>query len=386
METSLENIATNQHLVSSPRPTRTTMVSMQVIRTLVELVASAGVPRASFLRDAQLEPHELQAHDARVPRAKLYDLFELALDLTADPAFALHSVERLTSETLSPIEAMVAHATTLQEALSALHEFRGVLGDEATFRVHEEGGQVTVRSSRLTDPRLRVRRYMAEVMVAGLFRVIQRFRADAHIEYVAFEYAAPEHAHEYTRIFGERVRFDQKFTGLVFDRALVDTTASNQDAELHAALRVFARRRVTHRNDGMSYAVRVHEILVCQRPSRDKTMDAVARSLGVSVRSLRRYLTAEGKTYASLLSEAQACIAKTCLLDERRTIMETAIELGFADKPGFHRAFKRWTGITPGEFRRRQGVAAVDETDTDHEPEASAATSVAEAPSFEEQH
>jgi methylphosphotriester-DNA--protein-cysteine methyltransferase len=47
-------------------------------------------------------------------------------------------------------------------------------------------------------------------------------------------------------------------------------------------------------------------------------------------------------------------IARTCLRDERHTILETALELGFADNTGFHRAFKRWTGLTPTEYRRQQ--------------------------------
>jgi hypothetical protein len=44
-------------------------------------------------------------------------------------------------------------------------------------------------------------------------------------------------------------------------------------------------------------------------------------------------------------------IARTCLRDEHHTILETALELGFADNTGFHRAFKRWTGLTPTEYR-----------------------------------
>jgi len=99
------------------------------------------------------------------------------------------------------------------------------------------------------------------------------------------------------------------------------------------------------------YAARVHQILVWQRPPRDMAMQTVARALGVSVRSLRRYLTAEGTSYAAVVREAQAAIAKTCLL-ERRTIAATAYELGFADSSTFHRAFKRWIGVTPSAFRK----------------------------------
>ena len=87
-------------------------------------------------------------------------------------------------------------------------------------------------------------------------------------------------------------------------------------------------------------------------------MASVARKLGVSVRSLRRHLTAEGAAYPALVSEALASIAKACLRDEARSIVDIAAELGFADNTSFHRAFKRWTGLTPLEFRRQLATGA----------------------------
>jgi hypothetical protein len=77
------------------------MISMRVVKTLVDAVAEAGVPRSRFLRTAKLDPAcmEAEALDARVPRSKLYDLVELALEQTGDPAHGLHSIERLTTAT-----------------------------------------------------------------------------------------------------------------------------------------------------------------------------------------------------------------------------------------------------------------------------------------------
>jgi AraC-like DNA-binding protein len=187
-----------------------------------------------------------------------------------------------------------------------------------------------------------------------MFRTIRRFRNNAQIDYVGFEYAAPTYHREYARIFEGRVRFEQPFTGLCFDKELMAAASPHPDAELHHALRAFTRSRVLHLDERMAYSARVHQFLVWQRPPRLTTMQSVSRALGVSVRSLRRHLTAEGKRFSDLVSEAQAEIARSCLLDERRTIMDTACELGFSDSTSFHRAFKRWTGLTPSEFRKQK--------------------------------
>jgi AraC-like DNA-binding protein len=329
------------------------MMSMRVVRILIAAVAEAGVPSSTFLRAAKLDPASVSAVDARLPRSKLFELFELALELTGDPAFGLHSQERLMSSALDPIAALVNHSATLREAMDSIQESRSLLGDKPSFRIHEEGGNVIIRCDSLADEALAVRRYTAEVVLVGMFRLIRRVHARGRIDCVAFEYGAPAYHREYTRIFEGLARFDQSFTGIRFGRELMAAAAPHPDAELHEALRVFAARRSMHLNDRSPYATRVRDVLVWQRPPRDMTMASVARKLGMSVRSLRRRLTAEGKSYADLMDEALASIAKACLRDERRTILDTARELGFADSTGFHRAFKRWTGLTPLEFRRQ---------------------------------
>ncbi|HKP62521.1 MAG TPA: AraC family transcriptional regulator [Polyangiales bacterium] len=332
------------------------MVSTRVLRNLVDCAASAGVSPAGLLRGAGLDAECLQALDARLPRAKLHQCVALALDLTSDPAFGLHSIERLSSDALDPLAGLVAHAASLQQALGSIQDFRRLLGDQASFRVYEDSGKVFVKCARLADEPPRVQRFMAEVCLGGLYLTIRRFRATAHVDLVAFEYGAPDYQQEYARVFEGRARFEQPFTGLCFDAALLAAPAPQPDAELHQALRVFATRRIAQLTDKLPYSARVLDVLVWRRPPRDVSMEDTAKLLGLSARSLRRHLSAEGRSYNELVHEALALVAKTYLLDERRTVMETAHELGFADNTSFHRAFKRWTGLTPCEYRRRQSA------------------------------
>jgi AraC-like DNA-binding protein len=143
-----------------------------------------------------------------------------------------------------------------------------------------------------------------------------------------------------------------------FDSTLLDAADSRVPRSLLFDLIELAiERQLLKSTDGLPYSERVRDLLMWQRPPGDLTMAAVAKQLRISVRSLRRHLTVEGKPYPEIVNESLAAIAKAYLCDERRSIWQTAIELGFSDNTSFHRAFKRWTGLTPFEFRRRQLLA-----------------------------
>ena len=116
-------------------------------------------------------------------------------------------------------------------------------------------------------------------------------------------------------------------------------------------LESLAERKLSRVTREGGHAERLRDYLVSNATARRPQMTAVARSLGISVRSLRRRLDEEGVSYTSLLNEARATLAKRMLDDPRRSIYETAYAMGFSDPSAFHRAFKRWTGMTPTQYR-----------------------------------
>ena len=83
------------------------------------------------------------------------------------------------------------------------------------------------------------------------------------------------------------------------------------------------------------------------------TPGLVARALGVSVRSLQRRLAEEGRSYHGLVDETRKDAAERYLSNSSLSIGEVAFLLGYSEAAAFHRAFRRWSGATPQEFRRR---------------------------------
>ena len=122
------------------------------------------------------------------------------------------------------------------------------------------------------------------------------------------------------------------------------------DAGLHAVLQQHATKRLAELENGASVRERLRDYLAA-KPGRAHDMSSVARALGTSARSLRRRLHEEGITFRQVVEEALATVATRLLGEERKSIQETAYEMGFSEASAFCRAFKRWTGATPGEYQ-----------------------------------
>jgi AraC-like DNA-binding protein len=103
-----------------------------------------------------------------------------------------------------------------------------------------------------------------------------------------------------------------------------------------------------------SVAARVAEALRRDLDAGVPTVEQVASELALSARSLHRQLAAEGTSYQRVLDGLRCDEAIRQALDDRRSFKAIAAAVGFADPRAFRRAFKRWTGTTPGQFRQRR--------------------------------
>ena len=137
-------------------------ISMRVVRALVHAIERAGVPRWKIIQSARLTPEALDNLDARMQRGEFYRLCEAALDLTGDPAFALHWSEQLAATALDPIASLVAHSEDLGQALQTLSQYHRLLCDDLGYRVSEQKDQLLLHCVTLEGASERVQRFMAE--------------------------------------------------------------------------------------------------------------------------------------------------------------------------------------------------------------------------------
>lgn len=188
--------------------------------------------------------------------------------------------------------------------------------------------------------------------MAGFLKLIRLFAGpQATPSKVSFEYAAPRNVREYERVFTNTALFEQRFTGIEFPRRFLSCSPLHTSSELFAVLRNQAERVLERRAPTQALAELLRRFLEACVPARIPTMSVAAKELGMSARSLRRRLSKEGVSYRALLQDALERSAIRMLSASGRSVQETAYAVGFSDPAAFNRAFKRWKGVTPKQFR-----------------------------------
>lgn len=185
----------------------------------------------------------------------------------------------------------------------------------------------------------------------GLTPVGQDAHARRHTLWLARTDASETGRHGSPRALAQ-LRWDAPVTALWFPRALLDAPLPGADPEVVALLEPHAQARIARRLGDASWAARVERTLASDLGNHGPELARVARALGVSRATLSRRLSEEGVSFRGISDGLRAASAKRQLAEGGQSIGEIAFGLGFANTAAFHRAFKRWTAMNPGDYRR----------------------------------
>jgi AraC-like DNA-binding protein len=326
-------------------------VGISLVRALVDAVERAGVDAPAYLAAAGVTEDLLLDADARI-ELPVYDrLQELAVEMSRDPALGLHMGEHASLGAFHLVGHIAAQCRTIRDVLDVFFRYYRIVTDIPPPQLVEDGDRVRIvyqfQKSKPLCNRLRSEFIMTRFLVIGrMFAGPSESPAE-----VWFEHEAPPYAAEYRRIFGGRERFEMPSTGMVLARALLDREQRYADPRLYTMLRDKAEEALRRLDRGATLAERIKDLVLCRVLDAKPSLDQAARELGMTPRALRRRLEAEGTSFAAVIDEARADLARRILGEAATTIQEAAYRLGFAEVSSFHRAFRRWTGMTPAAYR-----------------------------------
>ncbi|PCE30379.1 AraC family transcriptional regulator [Burkholderia ubonensis] len=317
-------------------------------------LASAGLQPdviERYLRGAGI-PSELQGEpNARVTEEQFSTLYRtLAIDLD-DEMPGIFS-RPLRGGTLKYLCLSLLDARNLETALHRFGQFFHILLDDFFVESKRDGliGQVVIRP----NPALGPLGPLGQELMLKLVHGVCSWLIGQKIPLLQVEFACPRphHAIDHLYFFSGPVQFDSSRTLMRFSASYLDVPIRQSKRNLRKFLarapgdwifESFSEQLVCHR---------VRQYLSGRLPDLS-TIEEAAASLHCSVRTLSRHLLAEGTTFQVLKDELRRDIAIQRLTDTPDTIAAIGADLGFDDPSAFHRAFRHWTGSTPGTYRRR---------------------------------
>lgn len=324
---------------------------------IVELARAKGVDVDRLCADTAFDRTVAADPDARISLELEETLWNEAARRSEDDAFGLHAAEVVQPGVFDVLDYVVRCAPTLRASLERLARYNRLVHDAAVFTLIERGDALRVEHAfqigGATQCRHSADFTLASLVVIGSQIGGRPLRPRA-VEFRHPRPASPAAWDEYQRIFGLAPSFAQRVNAITFVASDLARPTPASDPALSRVVERHAEALLAARPCPVaSTADRVRRILATTLGEGDATLAAVAEKLHMSERSLQRKLADEGLSFDALLDELRRDLAMRYLADPKIAVAEVAYLLGYSEPSPFHRAFKRWTGVTPTEARRR---------------------------------
>lgn len=333
-------------------------MSVQSFRGLLGLVALEEVPPQLILDPCGVDAEVLDDVDGRLSRDTCEQIAK-ALDVAVGDGRLVSAFRRMRPGDFGILDYLVRSAGTIGEALQRLSAFQHLtlsLAD-CDLKVEAQLAHLTLVIHPNLGPALT--RVVAQMWLSSTV-VMMRQMLGHPLTPVAVDCPGEDHSegarNALEELVGVKPRFGQPAATLVLDREILKERVVSADVGLSRVMHAYAERLVAELPSTETTSGRVRKLLGTTLATGEPTLEGTARRLGMSVRTLQRRLRDEGTSFNSVLEDLRHELALVRLRNGDESAEEIALALGFSNASSFHRAFKRWTGRTPAEFRRNAGV------------------------------
>lgn len=331
-------------------------VSVAYLQGLVDHLQRQGIAPARLLAHAQLTPEALGQRDQRIAASAYLSLLGEGVRLSGDDCLGLHLGEAVRPGYYGVLGYLIMSCATLADALHRQARYAALVGNLGLVGLDDEpprpGCEALVAHS--WQPLLaQQQRQLSEETLAGWVSFGRWISGlDIAPTEVRFQHPAPADTSEHARIFRCPVLFGQADNALVFPKRLLAVPLGQADAQVRRLFDAYAERLLGELRQGHSVLDRARLELARQLPEQGPDLQAIASALALSPRTLQRRLREGGLSFSQLVDETRQQLVLHYLRDPALELAEIAFLVGFSEPGSLARAFRRWTGTSPGEYRR----------------------------------
>ena len=336
----------------------TATVSITAITPFLRLLEEAGpdlVLRAiaegeRTFQKWSIDPEALSNPTLRLPHDLVIELLLSFTELLDDTSAPLRAGTKLQLGDYELLEYLCCSCRTLGETIACLGRYYPLL-IAAEYALVIDGdraeGRFRIMEGLRAPDELNEFALASNLTMAALHLSLEGVQLPTEI---CFAHAAPKHASLVSQLFPAPVRFGCEYNAIVFPVSMLEHPMRTADPVLHSVLQRLADQELLAVTDRSAFPARVRAAMQAEL-AQGARLEAVAAHLHMSPGALRSRLLQHGTTHTELLDRLRRDTAHRLLRQSQLSFAEIGHALGFAHPPAFHRAVRRWFGVTPSELR-----------------------------------
>ncbi len=339
------------------KATASTVLTHLIFKTIAK---ATGISFVDICKIAQINPSIFKDRDARIPvSAKMFETaWEKVGNGIKDQNFGLNLWKEIGQNNYGGniLLNVMLNCPTVGEAIEKLCQYHDIMVDviQPKLKLHDNFAYLYFKWG-ISKPDIKISKHISE---ATLYALIIMLRAitdnNLIITEVRFEHPCPEDISEHKQFFNAPMVFEHYRDELVIERKYFDLPIVFANPEFLETLEQFAQKlldRLYSQNTWSNKVIQLSGNLLIRGKKAD--IETIAKNLAISTRNLQNKLKEEGTTYQKIFDKVRKEIALDYLKKDEITIVDISFLLGFSEQSAFNHAFKRWTGSTPKEYRKK---------------------------------
>jgi len=330
-------------------------VSNELLHVLALFSEKKGMDLQKVCEASGLGAFFLAEKDERITAVQFLQIWNLAEQAAGDDNFGLNFGKDLAANYLSGniLVNMMANCGTVGKAIEVFCQYHLLMEDAILPKMAIDEDSVLLWWE-FFIPKVKIPRQHAESILCASTEIIRSVSKNRiNPEEVIFSHLPPEDITVHQAIFKTRLLFEQPMNALKISRKDFDQPILLASRELFAVLEPLAQKRLHQMVFPGSWSDKViQEIYELLSRGDAPDLESVSVKLALSARSLQMKLQKEKTTFKKLLDGLRKEIALGYLADPEISICDIALLLGFSEQSAFNHAFKRWTGMSPGKFKK----------------------------------
>ncbi len=324
--------------------------------SLVNALKIRNCPVDAMLQEADIDPTLLTQMGKRIPIRKMEVFWKAAVRETGDPAIGITTAEHFKANYLHAFHHVIQACDSIGEALQQIVRFSAVISTviEIDFLQHKEEVELVFRVREgYPSPCHEAMDAVAAITLNSTVANIGLSKEDVTL--IQLPRSLPDNPELWLKRLDVPVSFGADFLRIGFKANAMNRpvlTASPEIADTNSEL---LQRYLEGLNQ--NFVSRARQQLTDLLKVSEGTQEALASALNMSARSLQRRLQSENTSFRHLLDEIRQQQAMSEMKYSQKPITDIALELGFSDSGSFSRAFKRWTGLAPSQYRQQNATS-----------------------------